>query len=117
MRTQSKIVAGLALLIAVGLISPVIAAEKQAAKAKAEKVSGDIGLLDTEKNYMIVVTKEGKLVTVDFDKKTKVTKYVPQPAKMSDLNLGEAASVSYKKQGDKNVLDSVEVKVKAKKGE
>ncbi|MBI2210513.1 MAG: hypothetical protein HYU47_07915 [Deltaproteobacteria bacterium] len=66
---------------------------------------------------MIVVTKEGKLVTVDFDKKTKVTKYVPEKAKMSDINLGQAASVTYKKQGDKNILDSVDVKVKAKKGE
>ena len=86
-------------------------------KVKAEKVSGDVGLLDLEKNYMIVVTKEGKLITVDFDKKTKVTKYVPQATKMSDLNLGEAASVTYKKQGDKNILDSVDVRVKAKKGE
>lgn len=103
-----------AVILAFFVAAPALAQEK---KAKPLKVSGDVGLLDTEKNYMIVVTKEGKLVTVDFDKKTKVTKFVPQPAKMSDLNLGEAASVSYKMQGDKNVLDSVEVKVKAKKGE
>ena len=67
------------MLLAASLALPVIAqeekkAEKKAeekkgepAKAKAEKVSGDIGLLDTEKNYMIVVTKEGKLVTLDFN--------------------------------------------------
>ena len=36
------------------------------AKAKAEKVKGDIGLLDTEKNYLILVTKEGKLITLGF---------------------------------------------------
>src|SRR4051794_10564379 len=48
-------------------------AEEKTEKAKAEKVVGDIGLLDTEKNYMIVVTKDGKLVTVDFDPKTKLT--------------------------------------------
>ena len=94
--------------------APVLAQEK---KAKPLKVTGDVGLLDTEKNYMIVVTKEGKLVTIDFDKKTKVTKYVPEKAKKSDINLGQAASVTYKKQGDKNILDSVDVKVKAKKGE
>ena len=94
--------------------APVLAQEK---KAKPLKVSGNVGLLDTEKNYMIVVTKEGKLVTIDFDKKTKVTKFVPQPAKMKDITLGQAASVTYKKQGDKNILDSVDVKVKAKKGE
>jgi len=103
-----------AVILAFFVAAPVLAQEK---KAKPLKVTGDVGLLDTEKNYMIVVTKEGKLVTIDFDQKTKVTKFVPQPAKMSDLNLGEAASVSYKKQGDKNVLDSVEVTVKAKKGE
>ena len=95
-------------------VAPALAQQK---KAKPLKVTGDVGLLDTEKNYMIVVTKEGKLVTIDFDKKTKVTKFVPQPAKMKDINLGQAASVTYKKQGDKNILDSVDVKVKAKKGE
>src|SRR3990170_7643971 len=114
MRTQSKIVGGLALLIAVGLVSPVIAAEKKAAKAKAEKVSGDIGLLDTEKNYMIVVTKDGKLVTVDFNQKTKVTALVPGKAKMSDIGLGSAASVQYTKKGDKNYLTAIEYT--AKKG-
>ena len=38
-------------------------AEKSAEKAKATKLAGDVGLLDTEKNYMILVTKDGKLVT------------------------------------------------------
>ena len=114
MRTQSKIVGGLALLIAVGLISPVIAQEKKAAKAKAEKVSGDIGLLDTEKNYMIVVTKEGKLVTVDFNQKTKVTALKPSAAKMSDIGLGSKASVQYTKKGGKNYLTALEYV--AKKG-
>lgn len=95
-------------------VSPSLAQEK---KAKPLKVTGDVGLLDLEKNYMIVVTKEGKLVTVDFDKKTKVTKFVPEKAKMSDINLGESATISYTKKGDKNIVDSFEVKVKAKKGE
>ena len=124
MRTQSKIVGGLALLIAVGLISPVIAQEKKVQdkkvqekkveKAKAEKVSGDIGLLDTEKNYMIVVTKDGKLVTVDFNQKTKVTALRPSAAKMSDIGLGSKASVQYIKKGDKNYLNALEYT--AKKG-
>jgi hypothetical protein len=108
MRTQSKIVGGLAMLLALGLVSPVIAQEKKAAKAKAEKVSGDIGLLDTEKNYMIVVTKDGKLVTVDFNQKTKVTALKPSAAKMSDIGLGSAASVQYTKKGDKNYLTAIE---------
>ena len=84
------------------------------AKAKAEKVSGDIGLLDTEKNYLIVVTKDGKLVTVDFNQKTKVTALVPSKAKMSDIGLGSAASVQYIKKGDKNYLNALEYT--AKKG-
>jgi len=124
MRTQSKIVGGLALLIAVGLISPVVAQEKKVQdkkvqekkveKAKAEKVSGDIGLLDTEKNYLIVVTKDGKLVTVDFNQKTKVTALKPSAAKMSDIGLGSKASVQYIKKGDKNYLNALEYT--AKKG-
>ena len=70
-----------ALSIGGGFVAlPVIAQEKKAdeakkgtepAKAKAEKVAGDIGLLDTEKNYMIVVTKEGKLITLDYNTKPR----------------------------------------------
>ena len=105
MIVQSKVVGGLAVLLAVALTSPVVAQEK---KAKAEKVAGDIGLLDTEKNYMIIVTKDGKLVTVDFNQKTKVTALKPSPAKMSDIGLGSSASVQYTKKGDKNYLTSIE---------
>jgi hypothetical protein len=87
-------------------------AEKASEKAKAQKVSGDIGLLDTEKNYMIVVTKEGKLVTIDFNDKTKVTALKPSPAKMSDVGLGSSASVQYTKNGEKNHLTAIEYVVK-----
>lgn len=75
-----------------------------------------MGLLDTEKNYMIVVTKEGKLITVDFDGKTKVTKCVPGEAKVGDIGLGAEASINYVPRGDKNLVQSIEFKVKGKGG-
>ena len=84
------------------------APEKSAEKAKATKIAGDIGLLDTEKNYLIVVTKEGKLVTVDFDPKFQPTELKPESAKVSDIGLGSQAVVQYTKQGEKNVATSVE---------
>jgi biopolymer transport protein ExbD len=116
MNTQSRIVGGLAVLLAVAVTSPIGAQEKQAEekkaekaeKAKAEKVSGDIGLLDTEKNYMIVVTKDGKLVTVDYTQKTKVTELKEKPAKMSDIGLGSSAVAEYTVKGDKNFLSKIE---------
>jgi len=111
---MGKVLTSAAVVLALFTVHPALAQEK---KAKAEKVTGDVGLLDLEKNYMIVVTKEGKLVTIDFDKKTKVTKFVPEKAKMSDIGLGQAASVSYVKKGEKNILDSLEYQMKAKKGE
>ena len=99
---------------------PVAAAEKKAetkkaaepakaepAKAKAEKVAGDIGLLDTEKNYMIVVTKEGKLVTVDYNAKTKVIELRDTKAKMADVGLGSSATVEYITKGEKNFLSKM----------
>jgi len=99
---------GAALVIAIAA-APLLAQEKaEKAKAKAEKVSGDIGLLDTEKNYMIVVTKEGKLVTLDYTQKTKVTELKESKAKMSDVGLGSAASVQYTKKGEKNYVSSIE---------
>jgi hypothetical protein len=123
MRTKSIIVGGLAVVLTAAVALPIRAqeekkAEKKAdekgekaapAKAKAQKVAGDIGLLDTEKNYMIVVTKEGKLVTLDFDpKKTKVTELKESQAKMSDIGLGSSANVEYAVKGEKNLLSKIE---------
>jgi hypothetical protein len=88
--------------------------EKAEAKVKPVKARGDIGLIDTEKNYLILVTKEGKLMTLDFDQKTKVTKVTPTPAKIGDVGLGSSATVTYTKQGDKNIASGIEYK--AKKG-
>ncbi len=112
-----NVVGGVAVLLAMFLALPVVAQEKKAAeekkgsepaKAKAEKIAGDIGLLDTEKNYMIVVTKEGKLVTLDFNTKTKVSEIKQTKVKMSDVGLGSAASVEYVTKGEKNFLTKME---------
>ena len=84
--------------------------EKAPEKAKATKLAGDIGLLDTEKNYMIVVTKEGKLVTIDFDAKTKATQITPTPSKMSEIGLGSSATVTFEKAKDKNLATGIEFK-------
>src|SRR5215470_17958375 len=84
-------------------------AEKASEKAKATKLAGDVGLLDLEKNYMIVVTKEGKLVTLDFDpKKTKVIVNKEDTVKMGDVGLGSSAVVEYTEKGDKKMLTKME---------
>ena len=83
-------------------------AEKAPEKAKATKLAGDVGLLDAEKNYMILVTKEGKLVTIDFDPKFQPIQRTPEPAKVTDIGLGSSAVVQYTKQGEKNVATSIE---------
>ena len=90
-------------------------AEKAPEKAKATKVAGDIGLLDVEKNYLIIVTKEGKLVTIDFDPKTNATQIDPTPSKVADIGLGSSATVTYTTEKDKNVATGIEYK--AAKGE
>jgi len=88
--------------------APTAKAEPAPAKAKVEKAAGDVGLLDTEKNYMILVTKEGKLVTLDFDQKTKITKITPTPSKIADVGLGSSATVTYEKVKDKNVATKLD---------
>jgi len=117
MRAKTIFVSVMAVLLAAGLAVPVVAQEKKAdeakkgdepAKAKAEKVSGDIGLLDTEKNYMIVVTKDGKLVTLDFNTKTKTTEMKESKVKMSEVGLGSSASVEYVTKGEKNFLTKMQ---------
>jgi hypothetical protein len=64
---------------------------------------------------MILVTKEGKLVTIDFDAKTKATEITPTPSKMGEIGLGSSAVVVYEKAGEKSVATSLEFK--AAKGE
>src|SRR6266545_7567169 len=126
MRGKTKVVWGLAVLLAAVMMVSVAAQEKKAeeakkggepakakaegepAKAKAEKVAGDIGLLDTEKNYMIVVTKEGKLITLDFNSKTKATEIKETKVKMADVGLGSSANVEYVTKGEKNFLTKME---------
>ena len=116
MNTKSlALVVGLAALLALAIASPMLAQEEKKAekaekaeKAKAEKVSGDIGLLDTDKNYMIVVTKDGKLITLDFNQKTKVTELKESQVKMGDIGLGASAVVEYTVKGEKNMLSKVE---------
>ena len=107
---MKAIVIGGVMVLAGALSMPVLAQEKKAepAKAKAEKVAGDIGLLDTEKNYMIVVTKEGKLVTLDFNTKTKVAVIKETKVKMTDVGLGSSASVEYVTKGEKNFLTKMQ---------
>ena len=81
---------------------------KGEAKAAATKLAGDVGLLDTEKNYMIVVTKEGKLVTVDYDAKFEPIQREMKDAKVADIGLGSAATVLYVKEGEKSIATSIE---------
>ncbi len=119
MKVNKQIVGAIAIIAAAAIALPSVAQEKKAeekkaegakaepAKAKAEKVAGDIGLLDTEKNYMIVVTKDGKLVTLDFNAKTKATEIVETKAKMADVGLGSSATVEYVTKGEKNFLSKM----------
>jgi hypothetical protein len=94
--------------------APAAQAAAAPAKAKATKMKGDVGLLDTDKNYLILVTKEGKLVTLDFDDKTKVTKISPAAGKIADIGLGSSATVTYTQANNKNIASKVEYR--AKKG-
>ena len=120
MKLKNQVVGAIAVVAAAFIALPSIAQEKapeekkgaeekkaEPAKAKAEKIAGDIGLLDTEKNYMIVVTKEGKLVTLDFNAKTKATEIVETKTKMSEVGLGSSATVEYVTKGEKNFLSKM----------
>jgi len=117
MRAKAKTSGALILSIAISFAASVMAQEKsggeakkseEPAKAKAEKVSGDIGLLDTEKHYLIVVTKDGKLITLDYNDKTKAQEVKQTKVKMAEVGLGSSANVEYVTKGDKNVLTKME---------
>jgi hypothetical protein len=106
--TQDEMVAKPAPTPVAPAAAPAAKAEAKAPAAKATKLAGDVGLLDTEKNYMIIVTKEGKLVTLDFDPKFQPTMRTPTPSKVADIGLGSSATVTYTKQGDKNIASNID---------
>ncbi len=111
MKRKSILLTACALSLA--LVFPLIAQEKKEEKKeekkKAEKATGDVGLLDTEKNYMILVTKEGKLITLDFTAKTKVTMLEAKDVKMGEVGLGSSAVVEYQaEKDDKKVVTKME---------
>jgi hypothetical protein len=110
MSIKSNFITAAGVLFTIFVAVPIGAQEKKAEpeKAKAEKVAGDIGLLDTEKNYMIVVTKDGKLVTLDYNSKTKASEIKQTKVKMTDVGLGSSANVEYVTKGDKNFLTKME---------
>ena len=57
---------------------------------------------------MIVVTKEGKLITLDFNAKTKATEIRESNVKMGDVGLGSSANVEYVTKGEKNFLTKMD---------
>lgn len=102
-----------ALIFSLALVFSTTAQEE---RKKAERARGDVGLLDLEKNYMILVTKEGKLITLDFNEKSKVTMLEPKDVKMGEVGLGSAAEVEYRTQDDKATITKMEFRP-AKGGE
>jgi hypothetical protein len=103
-----------ALALSLALVFPSAAQEKE--KKKAEKARGDVGLLDLEKNYMILVTKEGKLITLDFGEKSKVTMLEAKDATIADIDLGSSAEVEYQTKDEKAMITKMEFRP-AKRGE
>ena len=64
---------------------------------------------------MILVTKEGKLITLDFDQKSKVTELEAKDVKMGDVGLGSSADVEYVTKDEKKMVTKMEFR--AAKGE
>ena len=56
----------------------------------------------------LLVTKEGKLITLDFNTKTKVTELKESQVKMGDVGIGSSAVVEYTTKGEKNFLSKME---------
>ena len=112
MRQRPIYLGVLAIMLSLLMAAPLMAQQK---RKKAKRARGNVGLINLEKNYMILVTPKGKLITVEFDDKTKVTKLVPQKGKPKDIRLRRNASIRYVVKGDKNILKSIKVESRARK--
>jgi len=113
MKRKSTYLGALAVVLSLLLVAPAIAQQKRKRPSRAQ---GNVGLVDTKKNYMIVVTPKGKLIEVHFDNKTKVTKLLPQKSKIKDINLRANASITYEKRGGKNILKTIKFEGRARRG-
>jgi hypothetical protein len=84
------------------------ARRKGAEKAKATKLAAMSVCSTQRRTTCILVTKEGKLVTIDFDAKFQPTQKDYEPAKVADIGLGSSATVQYTKEGEKNLASNIE---------
>lgn len=114
MKRKSIYLGVLAIALCLLLVAPATAQQKK--KKRPSRARGNVGLVDTEKNYLIVVTPKGKLVEVHFNDKTRVTKLVPQKAEIKDIRLRSNASITYTKKGDKNVLKAIKFESRGRRG-
>jgi hypothetical protein len=77
---------------------------------KTTSAAGEVVLIDSNKSYLILVTKEGKLLTFDFSPKTKVTDSTGMPKyNIESINPGEAAKLMYRTEGSKNLVTEIEL--------
>ncbi len=115
MRGRSLYLGALAVMLSLLLVAPALA-QKKGKRKRPSRGAGSVGLVDTEKNYLIIVTSKGKLIEAHFDDKTKVTKLVPEKSKISAIRLRARASITYSKKGGKNMLRSIKFEGRAKRG-
>jgi hypothetical protein len=83
---------------------------QQERKAKAPSIKGDVGAIELEKNYVILVTPEGKLHTMNFSDKTKVTMLKEEPSSIDKVNPGDSVTVTYTEKGEDKIIQSIQYK-------
>lgn len=86
--------------------SPAVPSIPQTSATK--RAAGDVGLVDLGKKYLILVTKEGKLITLDLTERTKVTILESRDVTMGQIGLGSSAMVEYQTKDGKNVVTKIE---------
>ena len=103
---------GLGLAIAFSLVVLLVPSQgtAQEQKAKAPSLKGDVGAIELEKNYMILVTPEGKLHTMNFTDKTKVTVVQEEASSIDKINPGDAVTVTYIEKGEDKIIQAIQYK-------
>ena len=99
----------IAFSLAVLLVSSQGAAQEEK-KAKAPSLKGDVGAIELEKNYMILVTPEGKLHTMNFTDKTKITEVKEDRSTIDKINPGDAVTVTYIEKGEDKIIEAIQFK-------
>lgn len=102
---SARLIIVLMAIALVGVFASSMVAQQQ--EQQAIRVEGDVGAVNEQENTIILVTKEGRLVTVNVNFATKIQAFKAAKGNFVDIDLGAPARVEYMQKGEEKWATSI----------